>query len=188
MKNQDFPIKKTFSVDFMYEGKKVFTFTFEQATIMEYYEFFALSTEARVQFMYDMIYKQCPKSFIEKITKRVPRYMSGMKLEQVMKMIIENRFRTYTSIYEGENTKKGGKSLLASNMSYVCQKYVIDPLTLFERYTWEQYLWMMDGVIWQGNEMSKEGQIRNKSAIIDKEAVKKRAEETKKAFSQLNNQ
>lgn len=56
-------------------------------------------------------------------------------------------------------------------------------IKLRKEITLEQYMWMMDGIIFSNNEMTKEGQAINKYAIIDKDEVKKRAERTKQLFS-----
>lgn len=92
----------------------------------------------------------------------------------------------YKSIYEGKTSNNGkGKpkvGLYSANLSVVCQKYCIPPHDLYRHYTLEQYLWLLDGVIYQSNEMTKEGQAENRIAMLDKEAIRLRTEATKAAF------
>jgi hypothetical protein len=51
-----------------------------------------------------------------------------------------------------------------------------------EYLTLEQFLWLSDGLRYEANLHTKEGKNENNLALIDKEAVKRRAEETRKAF------
>lgn len=87
----------------------------------------------------------------------------------------------YDSIYT-EKGKKGKSGLYSANLSLVCKSYSIAPHDLYKHYTLEQYLWMLDGIIFQANEMTKEGQAKNKAALIDKEAIRLRTEKTKSLF------
>lgn len=198
MKNTEFPLKKNFSQDFIsQDGKALFTLAYDQATIEEYHEFFHQNLDQRMRELYAIIKKQLPLSFIEKILKTIFWHNFRGKIERSLNMeniclnILENRFRTYESVYKwvehlrenGGNTDK--KVLFSANLSLVCQKYCMSPSELFKNFTLEQYIWLQDGIIFNMNESDKKWQAENQLALVDKEEVKKRAEETRKAFAEL---
>lgn len=187
MKKTDFPLKKTFEQDFITEsGKTLFTLRYEQATLTEYHEFFYLSQDDQVKAIYTLIRSQLKRTFFEKVLEFFwlhPVYKSESQIDMplLFKNVVANRFRMYESIY----TKKGNKGksgLYSANLSMVCQKYCLSPHELYAKYTLEQYLWLMDWIIFQANEQSKEGQAENKMALIDKEAIRLRAERTRSLF------
>lgn len=106
-----------------------------------------------------------------------------MKL--VARNVLENKFRLHKSVYDAlpkEEGKASYSSLPSANMAIVCQRYNIDPFTLRKTATIEQYLWLLDGVIFLNNEMDDEGRGKNRYVMVDRDAVKKRAEQTKKSF------
>lgn len=194
MKRTDFPLKKTFTQEFITkDGKNLFTLKYEQATIEEYDEYMYLNVDQQVELMYNFVKKQIPLKLYEKIlTYFIPGYISLLEQALDMPLIIKNisinRFRTYKSIFDDvpmilKKQDKGKKWLYSANLAWVCQKYNIDVIKLRKEVTLEQYMWMIDGIIFSNNELSKEGQAINKYALIDKDEVKKRAERTKELFS-----
>lgn len=60
----------------------------------------------------------------------------------------------------------------------------MSPTDLFENYTLEQFMWLQDWIIFNMNEQDKEWQTENQIALVDKEEVKRRAEETRRAFEE----
>lgn len=190
MKKIDFPLKKTFEKTFELWNEK-FVIKYEQATIWEYHEFFAKSHEEQVLELYQEIKLQIPLSTKEKILSFIFewyrwKFERSMDIDKEIIEMMENKFRTYKSIYDDvQKTKSSSsnkKSLYSANLSIVCQKYCIDPFTLFKNFTLEQYMWLQDWIVFIANETDKEGKMENQLALIDKEEVKKRAEETRKAF------
>lgn len=68
MKKTEYPLRKNYEQDFLSEkGRKLFTLKYQQATMEEYHEFFALSETDRIKQLYDIFHRQCPLSFTEKI-------------------------------------------------------------------------------------------------------------------------
>lgn len=198
MKNTEFPLKKNFSQDFISEDwKTLFTLTYDQATIEEYHEFFHQNLDQRMRELYLIIKRQIPLSLIEKMLTVIfgknfrGKVERSLNLENMCLNILENRFRTYESIYKWvehlrENSGNSDKKVLFSaNLSLVCQKYCMSPSELFKNFTLEQYMWLQDGIIFNINESDKKWQAENQLALVDKEEVKKRAEETRKAFAAL---
>lgn len=196
MKKTNFPLKKTFEQDFIDNSWKVlFTFKYEQSTIQEYHEFFAKTTSEQIVELYWMLRKQTPKTLFQRfILFFFKNYITPIErwidLNLLLQDIIANRFRTYESIYSDVPALESAptsekKSLYSANLSIVCQKYCIDPVTLFNNFTLEQYMWLQDGVIFNINENDKEWQMKNQMALIDRIAIKQRAAETRKAFESL---
>lgn len=102
----EYPIKKTFEQDFLSDkGKNLFTLRYEQATMEEYYEFQALSTEQKFLSVYSIIQRQISLLWWERILKWIfPNYISrverGLDIEKLVVNIIANKFRTSKSIFE----------------------------------------------------------------------------------------
>lgn len=192
MKKTDFPLKKTYEKTFTL-WERSFVLKYEQATIAEYHEFFAKSHGEQIQELYQEIQSQIQLSTTEKILSFIFQWYRwslerSMDMDKELIEVMENKFRTYKSVYEEVNqrkswgSKQSSKSLYSANLSIVCQKYCIDPFSLFKNFTLEQYMWLQDWVVFIANESDKEGKMENQLALIDKEEVKKRAEETRKAF------
>lgn len=119
-----------------------------------------MSELERIGLLYDIIRKQIKRTLFEKIKdilkiERAYKMEAQIDISLVIRNMIANRFRMYESIFT-EKEKKGKNGLYSANLSLVCQKYCISPHDLYKNYTLEQYLWMLDGVIYQMNEMSEE--------------------------------
>lgn len=195
MKDTNFPLKKIFEKEFsFYDWEKLvwkFVYRYEQATIQEYHEFFAKSHEEQILELYQEFKKQIPLSNTEKILSFIFEWYKW-KLERRIDVdkeiveIMENKFRIYKSIYDDLPKKQSKwsskKSLYSANLSIVCQKYCISPVELFKNFTLEQYMWLQDWIVFISNEVDDEWKLENQMALVDKEEVKKRAEETRKAF------
>lgn len=111
----------------------------------------------------------------------------------IIRNVLANKFRAYKSIFdalpENKNRAKGSSGGLESaNLAIVCQRYNIDLFTLRRNATVEQYLWLLDGIVYLNNEMDgDEGKAKNIYCTVDREAAAKRAKETKDAFNKLKN-
>lgn len=194
MKNTEFPLRKSFEQDFLSEKwDNLFTLRYEQATMQEYHEFFQLSQENQVKELYSMIRKQLPLTLLERFVTFFFKWFRGkiersLDVDSMIQSILENRFRTYESVFtktahlRQNQWSSNKKMLFSAGLSIVCQKYCIDPVTLFNNFTLEQYIWLQDWILFNMNEQDKEWQAENQIALVDRDEVKKRAEETRKAF------
>lgn len=194
MSKTEFPLKKTFEQDFLdKKWRIIFTLKFEQATIEEYDEFMYLPSEKQVQILQDFIIKQLPRTFKDKILSKfikeyTPDLARKIDMSLTIKNIIVNKFRAYKSIYDDVpekmmKQKQTRKWLYSANLAGICHRYNISILDLRRNMTLEQYMWMMDWMIFWYNETTKEWQWINKMAMIDREEIAKRAERTKQLFS-----
>ena len=194
MINTEYPVRKNFEQDFLTEdGEMLFTLRYQQATMEEYHEFFAKSETERAKELYDLIKPQFPLSKQERIFAKIfPNFRGkierSLDMEILLKNVLNNRFRTYKSIYEGLENKNASPwsnlGIFSANLSIICQKYCISPDNLFKNFTLEQFMWMMDGIIFQANMMDSDGKFMNQQALIDKDEVKARAAETRRAFEE----
>lgn len=195
MKSTEFPLKKIFEQDFLSENWcNLFTLKYQQATMKEYHEFFAQTHEDQMQELYLIVKKQIPLTFLEKILSLIFRWLRwkierSLDIDVMIQNILENRFRTYESVYtKTAHLRKWGnsnkKALFSAGLSIVCQKFCMSPTDLFENYTLEQFMWLQDWVMFNINEWDKEWQMENQVALVDRDEVKKRAEETRKAFEE----
>lgn len=194
MKSTEFPLKKTFEQDFISEKwDLLFTLTYEQATMEEYHNFFSKPSHDQMMEVYRMIKSQIKLTWMEKVLSKIFWWYRGhieraLEMDVIIQNVLANRFRTYESIYESVHWKKkwwsSQKWLFSANLSIICQKYCISPTDLFKNYTLEQFMWLQDGVIFNMNMTDKEWQAENQIALVDKEEVKRRAEETRRAFEE----
>lgn len=196
MKSTEFPLKKTFEQDFLSANwKNIFTLKYQQATMKEYHEFFALSQVDQIKELYSMIRKQIPLTPLEKAVSMIFKWFRGkiersLDIDVMIQNVLENRFRTYESVFtktahlRKSTSNSNKKSLFSAGLSIVCQKYCMSPTDLFENYTLEQFMWLQDWIIFNMNEQDKEWQTENQIALVDKEEVKRRAEETRRAFEE----
>lgn len=201
MKYINFPAKKSYEQDILdIKWKKLFTFSYDQASIEEYHEYISLTSWEQISFCIWELQKHIPNTFFQKVCKyfwfsqSIERkiltdfFLDKDKFWIFLETFLSNKFRKYTSIFEWINTGSSDNDvwIYNSNVKIICTEYNISwPLDLFKNYTLEQYYWMLDGILFESNKYSKEWKWVNKQAIIDKQEVKRRAEETKKAFESL---
>lgn len=112
MKAFDFPTKKNFEQDFIFRGKVFFTLKYKQATLQEFFDFYALTPEEQYLELRTIIETQIPFFFWQKIIKKIfPRYKTkfekALNIEEIVQNIQKNRFRIYESIYSELDAKKG---------------------------------------------------------------------------------
>lgn len=133
---------------------------------MEYYEFFALDTNAQYISVYKEVEKQIPMNFFERCIKKIlPRYMPRIlrmiDIEKLVVSVLDNKFTAYESIFNEVNKKdskkkKGDSGLFSASLSIVCQKYCISVMEAMEKLTLEQFMWLQDGIIYNLNIQDKE--------------------------------
>jgi len=192
----NYPAKKTYQQDFILKGKKtshLFTLTYEQATLWEYFEFYWKTPQEQFNELLEIVKSQIPYTFLEKILKKIFKWYQT-KIEKLIdydKLVINimnNRFRTYDSIFSKVKVKgkKWDKWLLSVSLLKVCKHYSTSLSDLLNNFTLEQFFWLLDWVVYNQNSQYKEWQTMNKEALTDKKEIKQRAEQTKKAFSNLN--
>jgi len=189
----NFPTKKTFEQDFLnIKWNKIFTLKYEQATIWEYYDYINKTPEEQSIELYDIFIKQVKYGLKDKILKylnknHLSKTERWLKIDEILVSIFQNRYRSYKSIFNWirKVDKKNKGAIDSAWLSTICQWYNISPTDLMKNYTLEQYFWFLDWIEWINNWSTPEWQAINNFAIIDKEAVNKRAEETKAKFAKF---
>lgn len=193
MNKFEFPTRKNFEQDFIFQDKILFTLKYKQATLQEFFDFYEKTPEDQFIELAEIIVEQIPYTLFQKILKKIfPWYRTAFQkaidIEKVVKNIQANRFRIYESIfkeYDEKQAKKGtGKWFFATGLKQICSWYATSISEVMNTLTLEQFLYLSDGLRFEANEMSKEGKWINKYALRDTEGAKKRAEETRKAFNQ----
>lgn len=189
MKAFDFPTKKNFEQDFIFRGKVFFTLKYKQATLEEFFDFYGKSPEEQYQELYDILDSQIPRNPMQKILAYFgykTRFEKALEKQEIIQNIQKNRFRIYDSIFTEIDSKKVKKvwkwGLFSASLKAICSGYNTSIREVMEYLTLEQFLWLSDGLRYEANLHTKEGKNENNLALIDKEAVKRRAEETRKAF------
>ncbi len=189
MQKTIFPLKKTFEKDFIDKRwKLLFTLRYDQATLKEYYEFINKNPQEQFLELYKILQENIKYGFFTRLLKKVNKnyqtsWESALNISSITNDILVNRYRVYKSIFEGLRSEKKWKwSIESVVLSSICEKYNISPTELMEKYTLEQYFWFLDWLEWIWNSYSKEWEFINQKALIDKEAIKKRTEETKARF------
>lgn len=199
MKKWAFPLKKTFVQDFYSSNwKKLLSIKYEQATIIQYYEYINKSYEEQIEEIQEIIKPIFKKNLWQKIRYFFNRnYQTKLEkwadIEWLIMSIIWNKYRWYESIFTDVkkrfwNKKPSSKWAIDSIwLLIICKNYNISPTDLLNNYTLEQYLWFLDGIERYNNSQTKKWQAINNMAVIDKDAVKKRAQKTKEQFEKFKN-
>lgn len=199
MKKWAFPLKKTFVQDFYSANwKKLLSIKYEQATIMQYYEYINKSYEEQIEEIQEIIKPIFKKNLWQKIRFFFDRnYQTKLEkwadIEWLIMSIIWNKYRWYESIFTDVkkrfwNKKPSSKWAIDSIwLLIICKNYKMSPTDLLNNYTLEQYLWLLDGIERYNNAQTKKWQAINNMAVIDKDAVKKRAQKTKEQFEKFKN-
>lgn len=192
MKNIDFPTRKTFEQDFIFQDKILFTLKYQQATLQEFFDFNEKNPEEQYLELAEILTRQIPYTFIEKILKKLfkyyrTRFERSIDVEKVVQNIQKNRFRVYESIFKEYDEKRAKKwnwkGFFAKGLKDICQWYSTSIWEVMNTLTLEQFLYLSDGLRYEENDSTKGGKSINNYALRDKEWAKKRAEETRKAFN-----
>jgi len=187
-----FPHKKTYLHDILdSKSNKLCSISYNQATIQEFDEFQAMDMQEQIDTVYTLLEKSIPKNLFQRIIKKLyPSYTTKLErrvfslkaLWEICNSVMENKFRTYTSKFTKQK-KNNRKSLYSVSVSSLCKEYNISwPQELIAKYTLEQYMWMLDGIIYMNNEQTKEGRAMNDWSVADRESAKKDAKATREAF------
>lgn len=196
MKKWAIPLRKTFEQDFFdIRWKKLLTIKYEQATILEYYEYINKTTDEQLQEIQKIIEPLFKMSFLDKIKlvfnkNYQTKLIKWADIEWLILSVMQNRYRWYESIFTDIKkriwTKKGWKWVIDSVwIMMICKNYNMSPTDLLNNYTLEQYLWLLDGIERYNNAQTKKWQAINNLAVIDKDAVKKRLEKNKQQFEKF---
>lgn len=116
MKAFDFPTKKNFEQDFIFNGKVFFTLKYTQATLQEFFDFYALSPENQYLELREIVESQISYSFWQRVLKKVLRgyktkFEIAIDIDNIIQNVQKNRFRIYDSIFTELDIKKAkGKS------------------------------------------------------------------------------
>lgn len=196
---QNFPSKKKFTKKFFSEkGKFLFSISYEQATLEEYFEFFAMSEKDRQLTLIEMILEQIPLNFYEKIIQKIfpyylPKIARKLELESLCLEIITDRFRSYESIFEKiykkkttQNTKNDWIWLFSASLSLICEKYHISVLDVIKNLTLEQFLWLQEGVVYSLNTQTEEWQKENSYALAGDKKSSTNWEDIKNQFKNID--
>jgi hypothetical protein len=115
MNKTDYPVKKTFTQDFILKNKTLFTLEYEQATIEEFFEFNRSDKSDQANLIYEMINKQIPCTFLDKIKKLINKNYKNkiqkiINYEKIILNIVANKFRTYESVFSDIDKRAAKKS------------------------------------------------------------------------------
>jgi len=167
MKKWAFPLKKTFVQDFYSANwKKLLSIKYEQATIMQYYEYINKSYEEQIEEIQEIIKPIFKKNLWQKIRFFFDRnYQTKLEkwadIEWLIMSIIWNKYRWYESIFTDVkkrfwNKKPSSKWAIDSIwLLIICKNYKMSPTDLLNNYTLEQYLWLLDGIERYNNAQTK---------------------------------
>lgn len=188
---KQWPVRKEFEQDVVFGWDVYFTLKYRQATLQEFFDYYSKSPEEQRDEMVNLIQRQVPYTKFQKFLKKFwidTAFDKYVNFENLIISVIDNRFRLYKSIYSeidkrDNNKTQNKKGFFVSSLRQVCKDYSISPNELFNEYTLEQFFALLDWIRYSNNQTTKEWQSINKMAMIDKEAIKKRAEETKQAFN-----
>lgn len=196
---QNFPSKKKFTKKFFSENWKfLFSISYEQATLEEYFEFFEMSEKERQSTLVEIILNQIPLKFYEKIIKKffplyLPLFARKLPLEELCLEILQNKFRSHASIFENIHKKKTKKSayentwgLFSTSLSIICEKYNISVLDAVKNLTLEQFLYLQDGAIFILNMQTEEWQKINNYALAGNKKSSTNWEDIKNQFEKNN--
>lgn len=150
----DYPQKKKY-IEMIKTQYGLVMLEFKQATIEETMEF--LNNGFDEQWLEDILFKNSivvKKKWRYSKKKLLKELEKG--LEQILKIVVEKRF-----VFKKGKSWWWRQQLFSGLVQLVCNNYWIKPKELLEEYTWEQFEWMIDWVIFNLNEQTKEWQRLN---------------------------
>lgn len=195
MTTQNFPSKKKFTKKFFSENwKLLFSISYEQATLEEYFEFFEMSEKGREIFLIEKILKNIPLRFHEKIIQKIfpnflPKRFLVLDFEKIATKMLSEIFTTHESVFS--NIKSDGKNsssqiLFSASIAIICEKYHISIIDAVKNLTLEQFLWLQDGAMYLMNAQTEEWQKINNYAVGRNKKSSHNWEEIRKKFNENN--
>lgn len=195
----DFPLEKEYIREIRNQKWKLLhTIKYKQASLLEYMEFLALSEDQKWELCIEIILNWIEDSFYDKIYRFFKKDHLGFKKHKIIDIIYSNniikdlvdsiintKFKHYKSIYDWVITEKqeSRPSLYASNIQAICKQFWINgPNELFNKYTLEQYQWLVDWSIFTNNEMDEKKKKINDRAINKRDWWEVTTDDIKKAL------
>jgi len=167
-------LKKTYRLDLL--GK---TLVYEQLSMYDCIEFLWQINEESIEI------EQWAYNFIRQRIKITKKEFKQIDVEKFMQVMFDTAFKSFFN-----SSKKGSKYPFEAYVMFLSEKFSLDPETLMKRYTPEQISYFVEGIIYNNNEQSKEGQRRNKMNAAMKEIKKTDAkddlEKVRKMEAKLN--
>ena len=195
MTTQNFPSKKKFTKKFYREHWKfLFSISYEQATLEEYFKFFEMSEKDREIFLIEKILSNIPLRFYEKILKKIfpnflPKRFLVLDFENIVTKMLSEIFTTHESIFvniKSNEKNSSGQMLFSASMAIICEKYHISIIEAIKTLTLEQFLWLQDGAMYLMNAQTEEWQKINNYAVGRNKKSSHNWEEIRKKFNENN--
>lgn len=174
-----FPIKKKFKKEIIDEKwNKLAEVNYWQASIYEWYEF-VQSPNQNIIIM--KLIEQNIKFFCKDRHKDDVR--ASLISDGFLSELIDTRFKTYKSIYKG----KWRPAIDQANIVFVAKELNIEPQKLLHNYTMEEFGRLLDGLVWNANEWSKEWKLKNDTAKLSTDwKAKEKQKHFQNMFDQLD--
>jgi hypothetical protein len=179
-------LRKDYELEISIWNKKK-VFMYQQATAYETLEFIELASKENfnvLEWVYDFLNNVCKVKKIP-FTNNISRkeYMKYVKnFDKIFRVIKDTYFKW---AFGKEETEQ--ETLFESYIAFMSKELNIDPLRLLKEYTFEQLTTISDGVIYNINMQTEEGQKANKKIMNKRKIEKQDPEELKKAFDKLLN-
>ena len=171
----------------------VFTLKYEQATLREFYEFYALSNIEQSQLVFNEIRSQIPCNIFERILKKIFKWYTtrlecNTNFNTIAHTYILNRFRNNKSIFDDTRLNKPSKNkyLVRNTLAHACQFWNLSLTELLDNYTVEQFGRLLDWYVFDINSQSKEGQKINNYCLVDRDKLRQDAKTTREIMEKFN--
>lgn len=86
--------------------------------------------------------------------------------------------------FSGDKKDEKPKTIFSAILVYLAEKCSIPPHTLVKKYTYRQFSYLLEGIIWNANEQTKDWQFKNKKKLWEMRV----AEMKKKMWNNTENQ
>lgn len=133
----DYPLREKFSLDITHEDQKI-TLEYEEASMEEMFEFIASNQTEWIL-----------KKFSDQI---LPEAMVVL-LPNIQQTILDTLFK---GCFSAEQKNERPKTIFASILVYLAEKCNLPPHILLKKYTYRQFSYLLDGIVWNANEQTKE--------------------------------
>lgn len=170
----DYPIKKTY-IDIIKTPVGDLSIQYEQSNIREMLDFIDNKIDIEKWISNIFLKWKFKKNKFYNFKKQCYPYIYEQS-EQIVDKIIKKKFK-----WLFDKGKKSGRIVIFSSIfQLVCEKYNLTPNELLDNYTWEQLEWMLDWIIFNLNEQTKEWQKINDRKVRKQKSDKSNEELLKK--------
>ena len=139
-------LKKTYRLEIL--GKDL---VYEQLSMYDCIEFLWTINEEKTPI------EDWAFNFINQRIKISKKDMKKINITKFMDVMFDTAFKSFFN-----SSKKGSKYPFEAYIMFLSEKFNLDPDTLIKRYTPEQITYLVNGVIYNNNEQTKQGQARNR--------------------------